>query len=78
MGRRRARHRVFNGRAQVADSRFPVLTALAAPAADDLTYVVDVSDTTDHASGTSKKLTSKDTGRPLTQMATTQSGQMAT
>ena len=43
----------------MVDKRVPDLTAIdgATLASADLLHVVDVSDTTDHASGTSKKLT---------------------
>ncbi|MCP5008963.1 MAG: hypothetical protein GY942_03180 [Aestuariibacter sp.] len=41
----------------MAQERLPALPVLAVPAATDLVYVVDVSDTTDHATGTSKKVT---------------------
>ncbi len=41
----------------MADSRLPALTEISAPVLLDELYVVDVSDTTDHASGTSRKIT---------------------
>lgn len=39
------------------DTKLPALTALSAPALDDLLYAVDVSDTTDDATGSSRSLT---------------------
>lgn len=41
----------------MADSRLPALTEISAPVLLDEYYTVDVSDTTDHASGTSRKIT---------------------
>lgn len=41
----------------MADTKLPALTALSALALDDLVYAVDVSDTTDHTSGSSRSLT---------------------
>lgn len=41
----------------MADSRLPALTEISAPVLADEYYVVDVSDSTDHASGTSRKIT---------------------
>lgn len=38
------------------DTKLPVLTTLSAPALDDLLYAVDVSDTTDDASGSSRSV----------------------
>jgi hypothetical protein len=47
---------LFEG-AVMADTKLPALTALSAPALDDVAYAVDVSDTTDDASGSSRYLT---------------------
>ncbi len=41
----------------MADTKLPALTDLSAPALDDLLYIVDVSDTTDDASGSSFDIT---------------------
>jgi len=41
----------------MADSRLPALTEISAPDLLDELYMVDVSDSTDHASGTSRKIT---------------------
>lgn len=41
----------------MADAKLPALTELTAPASGDLLYVVDVSDTTDDATGSSRKAT---------------------
>lgn len=43
----------------MADSRLPALTEISTPALDDELYIVDISDTTDHASGTSRKITNQ-------------------
>jgi len=54
----------------MADSKLSALPALTTPASNDLLYVVDVSDTTDAASGTSKAITTKALGVPF--VATTE------
>lgn len=41
----------------MANTKLSALTALATPVASDLVYIVDVSDTTDSADGSSRKLT---------------------
>lgn len=40
----------------MADKRVTDLTELTSAASDDVVYIVDISDTTDHSSGTSKKI----------------------
>ena len=52
----------------MAGSKVPALSAISAVAAGDLLHIVDVSDTTDHATGTSKKVTAAELG--LLQKAT--------
>jgi hypothetical protein len=46
----------------MADSRLPALTEISAPVLLDEYYTVDVSDTTDHASGTSRKISGERLG----------------
>ena len=49
----------------MADQRLTDRSALTDIAHNDLVYVHDISDTTDHAGGTSKKMTAKNLRKPL-------------
>lgn len=48
----------------MADEKVTDLSALTAPASGDVLYIVDVSDTTDDAAGSSKKITLSDLMKP--------------